>query len=207
MFDKYSIHFLETLRKQQEDLKNRGTPRRVLLLFDDVEVDSETASTLGFFASRHRHFDVSMAYCSVRYSNVHKTYRASTDALLLFSTPMASDRKLMLLEYAQSPRFASFCMQDLQKHQSLVFMSGFKQELYRFRIQDDLHNFQGNFGTGCLEGTEDDTQEVLPAETVGLQNSNVDRESKTETEELLQGVSAEDNRCVSEQPNSVIHFE
>ena len=132
MFDKYSIHFLETLRKQQEELKNRGTPRRVLLLFDDVEVDSETASTLGFFASRHRHFDVSMAYCSVRYSNVHKTYRASTDALLLFSTPMASDRKLMLLEYAQSPRFASFCMELHANAWICIYLTCFWNRFHQF---------------------------------------------------------------------------
>jgi hypothetical protein len=190
---------------QQEKLSNLGRPRKVLLLFDDVEVDSETASALGFFATRHRHFDVSMCYCSVRYSNVHKSYRASSDALLLFGTPMASDRKLMLTEYSQSPRFAGFCMSNLKQYQALVFMNGFKQELYRFRIQDDLHNFEG-FEPDCVEETTDDNLGGSPLD-IAPQNSNAAHENETGREEQLQSVSTERNLDTDAPTNNDSDYE
>ena len=138
MFEAYNIRFLEVLRRQQEELKNQGKTRRVLCLFDDVEVNSETESALAFFATRHRHFNISMIYCSVRYSHIPKSYRASTDALFLFSTPLTSDREMLLKEFSRNKKFASFCMGNLKQYEALVMTSGFGSSLYTFRIQDDL---------------------------------------------------------------------
>jgi hypothetical protein len=120
---------------------------------------------------------------------------------------MASDRKLMLQEYAQSPRFANFCMGNLEQHQALVFMSGFKQELYRFRIQDDLHNFQGYDGGDCLEDTGGDNSEAPLPDTANFQNSNVDHETGNEKAELLHAVSTEQSPYARELPNTDSDFQ
>ena len=133
MFDGFTVEFLQKLRQQQEDLKAQGTPRNVLLLFDDCDMTSEQHTELGFFATRARHFNVSMFFCSVSYTSIPKSYRRSLDFLLLFSVPMSSDKKLLLQEYSRNPSFANWCINQLEPFQCLVLESGFKQELFTYR--------------------------------------------------------------------------
>ena len=137
MFDTFSVAFLTKLREQQEELKREGRKREVLLLFDDVEMDSSQLTALGFFATRGRHFNVSFFYCSVSYTSIPKNFRRSLDCLLLFSIPMSSDRKLLLQEYAQSPHLADFCMKNLEPYQALVLESGHKQTIFTYKVHDD----------------------------------------------------------------------
>ena len=132
MFDGFTVEFLETLRRQQEMLKAQGTPRNVLLLFDDCEMSSEQHTELGFFATRARHFNVSMFFCSVSYTSIPKSYRRSLDFLLLFSVPMSSDKKLLLQEYSRNPSFANWCINQLEPYHCLVLESGFRQELFTY---------------------------------------------------------------------------
>jgi hypothetical protein len=164
MFDRFSVHFLRTLLEQQEEIKSRGgPPRRVLLLFDDVETDPEEANYLGFLATRHRHYNISMMYCSVRYSSIHKTFRSATDVLLLFNTPMYSDRKMLLLEHSSNTGLASFAMKNMEMYHCLVMESGHKQSLRTFKAP-------GFVQTEDLEIPEVETEmQTAPSEEV--QNS------------------------------------
>ena len=138
MFEKISIRFLETLRTQQEILKSNNTPRNVLLLFDDLEMTSEEYTQLGFFATRARHFNCSMFFCSVAYVSIPKSYRRSLDCLFLFSVPMSSDKKILLQEFSRNPNFADFCISQLKKYEALVLdCSAHKQELFTFKIPEE----------------------------------------------------------------------
>ena len=177
MFPSYNAKFLDTLCKQQEDLKREGRIRRVLILMDDVETDSESESKFAFFSTRHRHYNVSIAMCSVRYSHVPKSYRASADCLFLFSTCMHSDRELLLKEFSANKRFSEYCMMNLEKYTALVFTSGYKQETFKFRIQDDLKLFNEDD-----DSSEEETQET-PIESPPIQNPNPEPEVETEMEE------------------------
>ena len=174
MFDGFTVDFLQTLRAQQERLKAAGTPRDVLLLFDDCDMTPEQHSELGFFATRARHFNVSMFFCSVSYTSIPKSYRRSLDFLLLFSVPMSSDKKLLLQEYSRNPSFANWCINQLEPFHCLVLESGFKQELFIYTVPDFADNSrpaQNPTGAGL---NENETQELcsedekLPASDTAL---------------------------------------
>lgn len=85
MFSKFNSNFLTTLLSQQEQLISEGRKRKVLLLFDDCDTENkEDLQTLGYLATRHRHFHISMISNAVRYSYIHKSFRSATDVLFLF---------------------------------------------------------------------------------------------------------------------------
>ena len=183
MFDRFNVPFLRTLLEQQEEIKSSGRKRRVLLLFDDVETDSEESNYLGFLSTRHRHYDISMMYAAVRYSCVNKTYRASTDVLFLFNVPMYSDRKMLLLEHSSNKGLAAFAMKSLEKHSCLVMESGYKQKLFFFRAP----SFKKENTENLCEAT---------------QNSTNESRNKTETQELLPSETAEDDFDLLETTNN-----
>ena len=134
MFSKFNSRFLLTLLDQQEQLISQGKTRKVLLLFDDCDIENnEDRNTLGYLATRHRHFHISMISNAVRYSYIHKSYRSATDVLFLFTIPMYSDRKMLLLEHAENRQLAGFAMRNLKPYESLVIQSGFKQKLFSYR--------------------------------------------------------------------------
>jgi hypothetical protein len=175
MFDGFTVEFLQKLREQQERLKLQGTPRNVLLLFDDCDMTPEQHTELGFFATRARHFRVSMFFSSVSYTSIPKSYRRSLDFLLLFSVPMSSDKKLLLQEYSRNPSFASWCINQLEKYQCLVLESSHKQELFTYRVPE--------------------YSETARAES---QNPSVDPPNETENEGHLSGGEK------SQSPESVL---
>ena len=176
MFDRFSVAFLRTLLEQQESIKARGQTRRVLLLFDDVETDSDEANYLGFLATRHRHYNISMMYCAVRYSSIHKTYRSATDVMLLFNVPMYSDRKMLLLEHSSNTGLASFVMKNMEKYHCLVMEAGHKQHLKTFKAPSYLPG-----GAVDKETTEFEKAVLVPAEEA--QSSTVESADQIENSE------------------------
>ena len=142
MFDGFTVEFLQKLREQQETLKLKGTPRDVLLLFDDCDMTPEQHTELG---TRARHFRVSMFFSSVSYTSIPKSYRRSLDFLLLFSVPMSSDKKLLLQEYSRNPSFASWCINQLEKYEQELFIYTVQEYHEQGRVEsqnpsDDLKN-------------------------------------------------------------------
>ena len=134
MFPTFSVKFLRTLLEQQESIKSQqNRSRNVLLIIDDVEIESEAFNYLGFLATRHRHYSVSIINLSVRFSYVHKSVRSCSDYMVLFNIPTYSDRQMLLKEHATNPQLAKFCMGQLEKYQALIIASDFKQRLYVFR--------------------------------------------------------------------------
>ena len=184
MFDRFSVDFLRTLLEQQEKIKLEGKKRRVLLLFDDVETDPDEANYLGFLSTRHRHYDISLMYCAVRYSAVHKTYRASSDILFLFNVPMYSDRKMLLLEHSINTGLASFAMKNMKQFECLVMESGHTQKLKVFRAPSYLTN--NDQEDPCHDRkTENEKSHTKGTEEGGkVQNSKAELFDQTETPQL-----------------------
>ena len=119
-FSKWEDHLIETLLRQQEELKLRGTTRNILILMDDVVLTSDAEEQLAHMAMRGRHFNISLAMCSVSYTSLPKRARRSLDVLLVFSLPMQSDMKILTWEYTQKARMARFQLAHLQDYECLV---------------------------------------------------------------------------------------
>ena len=119
-FSKWEDNLVEVLLQQQERLKLEGTVRNVLILMDDVVLTSDAEEQLAHMAMRGRHFNISLAMCSVSYTSLPKRARRSLDCLLVFSLPMQSDMKVLTWEYTQQARMARFALSHLDDFECLV---------------------------------------------------------------------------------------
>ena len=82
-------------------------------------------------AMRGRHFNISLAMCSVSYTSLPKRARRSLDCLLVFSLPMQSDMQVLTWEYTQKARMARFALSHLEDYECLVLETlQKKQKLY-----------------------------------------------------------------------------
>jgi hypothetical protein len=90
-FPKWNTELVDRLLEQQEGLKRRGVERHVMILMDDVVLDSKAADQIANCGMRGRHFNVSIMACAVSYTTLPKKFRRSLDALLVFSCPMTGD--------------------------------------------------------------------------------------------------------------------
>ena len=122
-FSKWEDHLVETLLRQQEELKLKGVTRNILILMDDVVLTSEAEEQLAHMAMRGRHFNISLAMCSVSYTSLPKRARRSLDVLLVFSLPMQSDMKVLTWEYTQKARMARVALAHLQDFECLVLQT------------------------------------------------------------------------------------
>ena len=133
MFDRINVDFLRKVMEQQENLAQQGIERKILMLFDDTEMDKNEKNFLGFFATRARHFSCSLMFSAVSYTALSKNFRRSLDILFLFSQPMYSDKKILLQEFSKTPRLADYCLRELEKYQCLVLENSFDSEMFLFK--------------------------------------------------------------------------
>ena len=135
-FSKWEDHLVETLLRQQEELKLKGVTRNILILMDDVVLTSEAEEQLAHMAMRGRHFNISLAMCSVSYTSLPKRARRSLDVLLVFSLPMQSDMKVLTWEYTQKARMARFALSHLDDYECLVLETlQKKQKLFVWKAE------------------------------------------------------------------------
>ena len=119
---------MESLLEQQEQLKKQGLKRSVLILMDDVVLTSDADEQLAHMAMRGRHFNISLAMCSVSYTSLPKRARRSLDCVLVFSLPMQSDLKVLTWEYTQNAKMARFALSHLEDFECLVLETSQKKQ-------------------------------------------------------------------------------
>ena len=133
-FPQWEDGLIQTLLSQQEDLKKQGLTRNILILMDDVVLNSEADEQLAHMAMRGRHFNISLAMCSVSYTSLPKRARRSLDCVLVFSLPMQSDLKVLTWEYTQNAKMARFALSHLGEFECLVLETlQKKQKLFIWR--------------------------------------------------------------------------
>ena len=148
-FPQWEQHLIDKLLKQQEELKEQGITRNILILMDDVVLSSDADEQLAHMAMRGRHFNISLAMCSVSYTSLPKRARRSLDCLLVFSLPMQSDMKVLTWEYTQKARMARFALAHLEDFECLVLETlQKKQKLFVWKADfvqlSDLRKIQKN---------------------------------------------------------------
>ena len=119
-FNHWDESLIERLLVQQEDLKQAGSGRRVLIILDDVILGSKAQDQICHLAMRGRHFNISMIMCAVSYISVPKQMRRSLDVLMVFSCPMEGDMKTLTWEFANNTSMAKFALRNLEMHHCLV---------------------------------------------------------------------------------------
>ena len=130
-FPQWEQNLIDKLLQQQEKLKEQGVTRNILILMDDVVLNSDADEQLAHMAMRGRHFNISLAMCSVSYTSLPKRARRSLDCLLVFSLPMQSDMQVLTWEYTQKARMARFALSHLEDYECLVLETlQKKQKLY-----------------------------------------------------------------------------
>ena len=128
-FSQWEQGLIDALLKQQETLKLNGITRNVLILMDDVVLSSDADEQLAHMAMRGRHFNISLAMCSVSYTSLPKRARRSLDCLLVFSLPMQSDMKILTWEETQKARMARFALSHLKDFECLVLETLQKKQM------------------------------------------------------------------------------
>ena len=134
-FSEWDEAMIQKLLQQQEELMRAGKRREVLLLCDDVILNSKADDQLAHMGMRGRHFRISLMMCAVSYTSLPKRMRRSLDVLLLYSIPMRGDMLVMTQEYCQgNNHVARFMLQNLKDHEALVLETlTKKQQLYTWK--------------------------------------------------------------------------
>lgn len=133
-FSAWRTDLVDQLLAQQEGLKGRGIERHVVILMDDVVLDSKAADQIANLGMRGRHFNVSIMACAVSYTTLPKKFRRSLDALLVFSCPMTGDMQVLTWEFSRRASMARYALENLEDHQCLVLETlQRRQRLYSWR--------------------------------------------------------------------------
>jgi len=119
-FSKWNTDLVDRLLEQQEGLKKRGIERHIMILMDDVVLDSKASDQIANCGMRGRHFNVSIMACAVSYTTLPKKFRRSLDALLVFSCPMTGDMQILTWEFSRRASMARYALESLEEHQCLV---------------------------------------------------------------------------------------
>ena len=83
LFNQWQRTLMQKLEEQQLELIEEGKPRNVLILVDDIILDSDDCHSLEHLCMRGRHFKVSLMLLSVSWSNFPKNVRRSCDFVFL----------------------------------------------------------------------------------------------------------------------------
>ena len=134
-FSEWDPDLISKLLRQQEELLAAGIKREVLILSDDVILNSKADDQLAHLSMRGRHFRISLMMCAVSYTSLPKRMRRSLDCMLLFSVPMRGDLLLLTSEYCtNNARVARHVLNQLRDHECLVLETLMKkQELFTWK--------------------------------------------------------------------------
>jgi len=194
-FPQWEQNLIDKLLQQQEKLKEQGITRNILILMDDVVLNSDADEQLAHMAMRGRHFNISLAMCSVSYTSLPKRARRSLDCLLVFSLPMQSDMQVLTWEYTQKARMARFALSHLEDYECLVLETlQKKQKLFVWKADfvqlSDLRKTQKNQAlqdpdlSKTSDGRETPSERPpgdRPTDNTSLQDRTRSREDRSET--------------------------
>ena len=135
-FNQWDSDLMTRLEEQQLELIQQGRIRRVLILVDDITLEHNDREKLAHLCIRGRHFHVSVSMLSVSYSNFHKSCRRSCDFIVLFSLGCATDRKLMMEEFAHKKHTCQFYMNQITQKDhtcAVLNLNEKQQKVYWFK--------------------------------------------------------------------------
>ena len=155
-FVEFKPRVLQTLLAQQEELIEAGTPREVLIVFDDVFAsNTRHVEILTQLFIRGRHYRISIINSAVCFTTVQKNCRRCLDIMFLFSSVCKSDNQILSSEYIHgSVATAQYALQNLPPYTALVIETKRNQRLFEFKfpLGSDLDEFG-------ISGTVDESED------------------------------------------------
>ena len=136
-FVEFSPQVLSKLIEQQERLIEMGTPREVLIVFDDVfAANQRHVEILTQLFIRGRHYRISIINCAVCFTTVQKNCRRCLDVLFLYSSVCKSDNQILSSEYIhRNISTANYALQNLEPYRALVIETKRNQRLFEFKFE------------------------------------------------------------------------
>ncbi len=183
-FSDWDDALMDKLLQQQETLQSSGGKREILILLDDVILNSRAEDQLAHMCMRGRHFRISICMCAVSYTTLPKRSRRSLDTLLVFSCPMKGDMQILTWEYCQNQSMARFALNSLKDYQCLVLETLEKQQsLFVWRA--DLLHLGESTELSANDESETSAAPEKPEEhpSPSHQKGNVSRQGHTQSQE------------------------
>ena len=199
-FSEWDMDMMSKLLNQQEELLAAGLKREVLIILDDVVLNSKAEDQICHMAMRGRHFRISLAMCSVSYTTLPKRARRSLDTLLVFSCPMKGDMQVLTYEYCQNHSMARFAMNALQDYECLVLETlEKKQSMFIWKAnlvgQGQGEPLSEDQSTGSQDPSEHETKDVRDSETEHPPESHQNKTSSPEPNKKFSGVAESQLPC------------
>lgn len=173
-FVEFKPKVLSTLLAQQEALIQAGTPREVLVVFDDVFAsNTRHVEILTQLFIRGRHYRISIINSAVCFTTVQKNCRRCLDLMFLFSSVCKSDNQILSSEYIHgSVATAQYALQNLPPYTALVIETKRNQRLFEFRfpLGTDPDGYESAEGEGEMQDPEDSSGS--PGSETGLLRSD-----------------------------------
>lgn len=162
-FVEFKPRVLQTLLRQQEELIQAGTPREVLIVFDDVFAsNTRHVEILTQLFIRGRHYRISIINSAVCFTTVQKNCRRCLDIMFLFSSVCKSDNQILSSEYIHgSVSTAQYALQNLPAYTALVIETKRNQRLFEFKFP--LGTDREEFGTLVMPDGIEDPEESCPS--------------------------------------------
>ena len=134
-FREWPQELFDVLWRQQGDLIKQGRKRSVVIIIDDINMNSSAKDAIITCALRGRHRNISLIQLCISWTLAPKVYRRSVDAIFLFNLPLSSDKECLSREYSsfQSWENTYFLIEILEQHHCLVLVTlGGRVKMYDY---------------------------------------------------------------------------
>ena len=134
-FREWPQELFDVLWRQQAELIAAGKRRSVVIIIDDINMNSSARDAIITCALRGRHRNISLIQLCISWTLAPKVYRRSVDAIFLFNLPLSSDKECLSREYSsfQSWENTYFLIENLGQHHCLVLITlGGRVKMYDY---------------------------------------------------------------------------
>ena len=124
-FREWPSELFDVLWRQQAELIKQGKKRSVVIVIDDINMNSTARDAIITCALRGRHRNISLIQLCISWTLAPKVYRRSVDAIFLFNLPLSSDKECLSREYSSYHSWENtyFLIENLENHHCLVLIT------------------------------------------------------------------------------------
>ena len=134
-FREWPEEMFKVLWRQQGELLAAGRKRSVVIIIDDINMNSSARDAIITCALRGRHRSISLIQLCISWTLAPKVYRRSVDAIFLFNLPLSSDKECLAREYSSFHSWENtyFLIENLDEHHCLVLVTiGGRVKMYDY---------------------------------------------------------------------------
>ena len=134
-FSEWPVDMFDVLWRQQGELIAAGRKRSVVIIIDDINMNSSARDAIITCDLRGRLRNISLIKLCISWTLAPKVYRRSVDAIFLFNLPLSSDKECLSREYSSFHSWENtyFLIENLEPHHCLVLVTiGGRVKMYDY---------------------------------------------------------------------------